>query len=46
MSAVWTTPSGIPSSSAASAANGRCSVVNAEPSPRLRSASWKLHTAG
>ena len=40
------TPSGIPRSSAASSARGRWSVVSTEPSPRLRNASWKLHTAG
>ena len=37
---------GMPSRSAASRSRCRCSVVHAEPRPRERRASMKLHTAG
>src|SRR3954466_12024403 len=46
MSAACVTVSGMPSSRLASCSYARCRVVNTEPSPRLRSASWKFHTAG
>lgn len=40
------TVGGIPSSSAISASCSRWKVVQAEPTPRDRAASWKLHTPG
>ena len=41
-----TKPSGTPSSASASSRRYRCAVVVTVPSPRLRNASMKLHTAG
>ena len=46
MSAAWVTFSGMPRSSAMAWCSSRWTVVIAEARPRLRNASWKLHTAG
>ena len=46
INATWVARAGMPSRSAASAAYGRWMVVHDDASPRLRSASMKLHTAG
>ena len=46
ISATWLMLSGMPRSSAASASWARWRVVQAEPRPRDRRASMKLHTAG
>ena len=43
---VWSHVCGIPRMSAIAGWSSWCAVVSTVPSPRLRAASWKLHTDG